>query len=178
MRRSILLAKGRDCSSYAGLQVEDPSVGYLLVGKSNPIILSSRILMFANAVWDAYESHQKVMKDPNYGKLLDILAPAHKGISGMLHFDVKGNVEKTLSTGTTEIAQFTLKEGKMKADLEPILSTWIGKLGREDYYLQGGCVEKPEVIGWFVGYDSVEVSGRGLRARKNVCLTSGIGFVY
>lgn len=109
-----------------------------------------------NTVWDAYESHQKVMGDPDYKKLLDILAPAHEGFLGMLHFDVQGNFEKTFSTGTTEIVQFTLKEGKVKADLEPILSTWIGNSGREEYYLQGGCVEKPEVVGCFVGY---EVSG-------------------
>lgn len=102
------------------------------------------------------------MKDPSYRKIRDILAPAHKGITGMLHFDVQGDLDKTFSMSTTEIAQFTLKEGKVKADLDDFLTKWMPKVGRAEYYVQGVCVEKPELVGLFVGWNSVEVSCCGL----------------
>lgn len=108
------------------------------------------------------------MKDPSYRKIRDILAPAHKGITGMLHFDVQGDLDKTFSMSTTEIAQFTLKEGKVKADLDGFVTNLMGKLEKGEYHIQGGCVEKPELIGLFVGYDSVEVSHYGTGAR--ICL--------
>lgn len=108
------------------------------------------------------------MKDPNYHKILDILAPATKGgILEMLHFDVQGDLDNTFLAGNTnEIAQYTLKEGKVTADLDAFLTVWMGKMGRAEYHVKGVCVEKPELVGMFAGYDSVEVSPNGVDAKS------------
>lgn len=120
--------------------------------------LKKMILFWTQTVWDAYETHQKWIQDPKYNKILDVFAPVNKGVLGVLHFEFQGHLDEAFSKDVTEVGRFTTKEGKVKAEVDEFLTSWMDQLGRRDLHAKGGCIEKPEVVGLFVGYDSVEVS--------------------
>jgi len=155
---------------FAGIQREDPSVGYLFV------------------VWDNYQSHYDLMNptDPDskvYDGILNLLSVAHKGITSIKHFDAEEEAalgalgspytSVTLSTFKSDNAKEAYKNGVAidDVDLKQLFQDTKVAMGSGVVWAEGLCIDKDkngkiadETLIIFTGHDSIEANAQTAKA--------------
>ncbi|KII84621.1 hypothetical protein PLICRDRAFT_179431 [Plicaturopsis crispa FD-325 SS-3] len=127
-------------SLYHGLQVEDPTVGYIFI------------------VWESFEAHKALIDSPAQGPILDTLKPLFAGqFTSVIHAKFTTDPTAALSAPTTEYLFTTPKEGSSKEALSEIFS----KLALRDFpevlgAADGPCIERDDTLVLVVGWESVE----------------------
>ena len=160
-----------------GLQHEDPSVGYLFIGKSSYKMILVDLIIWT--VWDKYQSHYDLMKDPDskvYNGILSLLSVAHKGLTSMKHFDAEEEAalgalgshltSVSLSTFKSDGAKEAYKKGEVidDVDLKKLFQDTKVVLGKGNVWAEGLCIDKDkdgkvvdDTLVVINGYESVEV---------------------
>ncbi|EPQ53605.1 hypothetical protein GLOTRDRAFT_100664 [Gloeophyllum trabeum ATCC 11539] len=126
-------------ATYHGPEVEDPTKGYLFV------------------LWQTLEHHKALMSGPTYPALVETLKPAVGGPFEMLHINFTKDPTPALEAPVTEVALVTLKPGKTKEEVGPLLHKLTG-LPTPGIVLStwGPTVEKEETLIIAAGWESVE----------------------
>ncbi|KAJ7259521.1 hypothetical protein B0H12DRAFT_1232001 [Mycena haematopus] len=128
--------------SFYGLQVEDPKTGYFV------------------SVWESYELHQKLVKDPSYASIIETLRPAVAGNFERHHINVTSDPITALSAPAVEFVVFTLKAGESDEKLSSLLEE-LGKgadaaTGAHPPCAWGQSVEDKNKYLLIIGWDTVE----------------------
>ncbi|KZT28058.1 hypothetical protein NEOLEDRAFT_1239812 [Neolentinus lepideus HHB14362 ss-1] len=130
----ILDATDGKISTYHGPQIEDASQGYFFV------------------LWQSYEHHVALMNAPVYAKLIETLKPAVGGPFEMIHVRFTKNPTPVLEAPVTEVAFITLKPGKTKEQVAPLLD----QLTSRGLSAWGPTIEKEDTLVLTFGWASVE----------------------
>ncbi|KAF7346426.1 hypothetical protein MSAN_01870500 [Mycena sanguinolenta] len=127
--------------SYYGLQIEDKKTGYFV------------------SVWDSYEAHQKVIKDPNYAGIIEALKPAVSGPFERHHINVSSDPTAALTAPAVEFVVFTLKDGaadKLTPLMEELGAGADTAAGAHPPCAWGQSVEDKNKFLLVIGWDTVQ----------------------
>ncbi|KAJ7069763.1 hypothetical protein C8F01DRAFT_527375 [Mycena amicta] len=148
--------------SYYGVQVEDKQSGYFV------------------SVWETYEDHLKLIAEPGYQSLVQILRPATIDSSkfNRNHIDVSTDPLAALSSPAVEFVVFTLKNGPTDADkLVPLLTELESGLnaaaGAHPPCIWGQSREDKSKFLLVVGWDTVEAHWEAVKEGTGLHATVG-----
>ncbi|KAF7314377.1 hypothetical protein MKEN_00910400 [Mycena kentingensis (nom. inval.)] len=131
-------------SSFYGLQVEDKAYGYFI------------------SVWESYEHHMKLVAEPSYKSLIEVLRPATADTSKFArhHIEPTKDPLQALGAPATERVIFTLKEGAEPEQLGLLLEELGAGLdaaaGAHPPCVWGQSREDKTKFLLLVGWDTVE----------------------
>ncbi|KZT15565.1 hypothetical protein NEOLEDRAFT_1081990, partial [Neolentinus lepideus HHB14362 ss-1] len=146
----ILDATDGKISTYHGPQIEDASQAYSFVCTYAFPSLPHR--PHPLPVWQSYEHHIALMNAPIYAKLIETLKPAMGGPFEMIHVKFTKNPTPVLEAPVTEVAFITLKPGKTKEQVAPLLD----QLTSRGLSAWGPTIEKEDTLVLTFGWASVE----------------------
>jgi len=136
-------------SSYQGIQIEDKTTGYMVLA------------------WETLEHHKKLMKHESYQTLLKATAQLYTGDFQMEHVPFNKPIIEAMAAPVTEIISFTLKPGKLKDDLMPLLDKLFKVVdtlkGIHPPAVFGSSIEKEDRVVGLLGWDSVEAHKEAIK---------------
>ncbi|KAG2119398.1 hypothetical protein DEU56DRAFT_836309 [Suillus clintonianus] len=127
---------GAQMPVYCGLQIENPTTGYLFLN------------------WDSLAHHQALIESPSYGSLLETLKPAFGGPMKMYHV-IFNDHPIAFKQPVTEVLRITLKDPSHRAEVSDILSK-ISDMTKK-MLVFGPTLENENEIILVGGWESVEV---------------------
>ncbi|KAH9857623.1 hypothetical protein C2E23DRAFT_284027 [Lenzites betulinus] len=162
----ILSAQKGQPQKYYGLEHEDKATGYLFIA------------------WDALEDHQRMMNDaetyPKLGAAVGAFFDGAKtGKNEMIHVRPTSDPYKAFEAPVTELALFTLQEGKSKAELEQAIGTLsdaMNAAGEADGVVSsswGPIAEKDNGFALFIGWTSVDAHWNAVKNNKTLSAPVG-----
>ncbi|KAI0350210.1 hypothetical protein OH77DRAFT_1514494 [Trametes cingulata] len=157
----ILSAQKGQLQKYYGLEHEDKETAYAVIA------------------WEELEDHYRLMKDaetyPRLGAATSTFFDSTQpGKETMLHVRPTSEPYKAFEAPVTEIAHFTLKEGKSKSELEELVDTLakaVNAAGDSEgavYAAWGPTVEKDNLVVLFIGWTSVEAHWNAVQNNKTL----------
>ncbi|KAG2145433.1 uncharacterized protein EDB93DRAFT_1150934 [Suillus bovinus] len=131
----VLKADGAHKPAYSGIQIENPSTGYVFLN------------------WDSLAHHHAFMASPSYGPLGDVLKPALGSELNMYHV-IFNDRSIALEQPVTEVLVITLKDPSHRAEVFDIL----GKISdsTKKMLVFGSTLEDENRIILVGGWSSVE----------------------
>ncbi|KAI0831719.1 hypothetical protein BC628DRAFT_1310792 [Trametes gibbosa] len=160
----ILTAQKGQLQKYYGLEHEDKATAYAFIA------------------WETLEDHQRLMNDPETYPKLGIAVglffdSVKKGKSALIHIHPTSEPSKAFEAPVTELAIFTVQEGKSKDELFELVET-LGKAmnvaGEADgvhFASWGPVVEQPDAFALFIGWTSVDAHWQAVQTNKTLAGT-------
>lgn len=147
-------------SSFHGLQIDDGKTGYFITGNSTVACIDQRTHHLP--VWQSAEHYASFVKGATYPDFLAALKPAAASELEIHHVHTGGVDPSTaLSSATTELVVFTLKDGVTPAEVFPHFEELARGLdtakGAHPPCFWAASQDSKNQILVFVGWDTVEV---------------------
>ncbi|KAJ7366959.1 hypothetical protein DFH08DRAFT_836081 [Mycena albidolilacea] len=141
------------------LAIEDKKTGYFV------------------SVWESYELHQKLIKDPSYAGIVEKLKPAVSGKFERDHITVSKDPNAALSSPAVEFVAFTLKDGASAEKFSALMEE-LGKgldlaAGAHPPSVWGQSIEEKNKYLLVVGWDTVESHWEAVKEGTGLYTTVG-----